>query len=428
MNAISVRGGVGGVEARCDDMVAAARLFGNAASDTGGQAFALHGYLLHPVVAASAALDPAGVACFEAALADALDGPHGVSLLAVRCAGLDAGLRAAAAAYLGADRLDERFAPDLDLLANLPHTVDRSGGRLLHGDLSGAGQGLLTGDPQLADLAVGGVAGLFAGQVPLGSSAMGGLFADGIPVVSPLGPDPVADDSGPPRSLADVVAGLDRRNRGGDGEIDVRLLDRPRGGRRHVIVDIPGTKDWSLARHNDDITSLATNLRALGGETTSYERGVLEAMRLAGVRPDDDVLLVGHSEGGLVAVDTAAHLARNPGFHVTHVVTAGAPIGGIVGRVPSSVQVLAMENESDVVAHLDDAENPDRANVVTVGVRRGKSAILASHDLHGSYLPGAGDVDASADASVRAYLAGLGGFLGASRVRTVTYQVTRAYR
>jgi pimeloyl-ACP methyl ester carboxylesterase len=244
--------------------------------------------------------------------------------------------------------------------------------------------------------------------------------------VTSLGDDTAADATGPPRSLRDVLAGLGRRDLGQPGEIDLRLLDGV-DDRRRVIVDVPGTKDWSLAGHNRDVTSLVTNLRAIAGGVTTYERGIVEALHSAGVRPGDDVLLVGHSEGGMVAVDAARHLTASGEFHVSHVVTAGAPIGLVAGGVPSDVEVLAVENEGDVVPHLDGAPNPDRVNVTTVTVHHDHGAVLANHDVNVSYVPGAADIDASTDPSLRAYLAGLAGFLTAGTVRTCRYLITRSY-
>lgn len=424
---VSVRGGTDGVEAHYDDMAAAARLFGRAAGDTGEAALVLHGYLAHPAVLTAAALDPVGAAEFAGRLLAALDGPAGLSWLAARCAGLDIGLRAAAAAYLGADRLDERFGPAARALAHAPPGVVDGVVALARGDPSGVWQRVLTHDPELADLTVD-LAGelLGGGSVTAGTRLLERGFDDGSASVGDLGNDVEGDAAGPPRSLHDVVAGLARRNRGMPGEVDVRLLDCP-DGRRRVIVDVPGTKDWSLAAHNPDVTSLATNLRAISGETTTYERGVLEAMRRSGVRPDDDVLLVGHSEGGMVAVDAARHLASSGEFRVSHVITAGAPLGLVAGGIPPRVDVLAMENEGDIVPHLDGATNPDRVNVTTVTLHRGHGEVAADHDLAASYVPGAGDVDASDDASVRAYLAGLDGFLSADSVQTRTFVITRRY-
>jgi hypothetical protein len=44
-----------------------------------------------------------------------------------------------------------------------------------------------------------------------------------------------------------------------------------------------------------------------------------------------------------------------------------------------------------------------------------------------SYVPGAADVDASRDASVRSFLSGARGFFTATEVRTHTYVITRQY-
>jgi pimeloyl-ACP methyl ester carboxylesterase len=421
---LSVRGGTNGVVAHYDDMMAAARLFARAGGDTAAASVALHGYLIGPDVLASAALDPIGAARFEATLMAALDGPGGLTWLAARCAATDVGLRAAAAAYLGADRLDERLEPELDAVARAPKAALDAAVRLSGGDPGGALQKLITDDPQLADLGIG-VAGdvLGAGSVAAGARLVGLPFADGMPRVTDLGGD---HGLGAPRSLEDLLAGLARRDEGRPGEVDVHFLDG--GSARKVVVDIPGTKDWSLALHSSDVTSIATNLRALRGAVTTYERGVLEAMRRAGVGPDDDVLMVGHSEGGMVAVNAARRAAASGEFRVRHVVTAGAPLGLIAGNVPAGVNVLALENDGDVVPRLDGAENPDRLNITTVTAHRGHGDVIANHSLDDAYLAAARDLDASDDPSVRDYLGGLTGFLTASTVRTHTYQITRTYR
>jgi hypothetical protein len=424
---VSVRGGANGIEAHYDDMAGAARLFGAAAGDTAQAALALHGYLVHPAILAAAVLDPGGAADFEVRLLAALEGPSGVTWLAARCAGVDVGLRAAAAAYLGADRLEKRVAPVFGALEHAPQAVGEATQALALGRPNAAWQELLTDDPELADLAVRAAGALLGvGSVTASFRLLGGLLGDGSARVTDLGDDPTVDATGPPRGVRDVMAGLAGRNRGRPGEIGVRLLDGA-DGRRRVIVDVPGTKDWSVALHNHDVTSLATNLRAISGEVTTYERGIAEAMRRAGVQADNEVLLVGHSEGGMVAVDAAKHLASTGECRVTHVVTAGAPIGLVAGGIPSSVDVLAIENEGDLVPHLDGAENPDRVNVTTVTTRHDHGNVRANHDLDVSYVAGSADVDASDDPSVRAYIDTLSGFLTARSVHTRRYLITRSY-
>jgi hypothetical protein len=108
---------------------------------------------------------------------------------------------------------------------------------------------------------------------------------------------------------------------------------------------------------------------------------------------------------------------------VTHLVTAGAPIGLI--DIPPSVQVLSLENAGDVVPEVDGTLNPTRPNQVTVKVDRGGSGIDQRHDLGSGYLPAAADVDACGDGSVTDWISGAGAFLRGADVRTRVFQITR---
>jgi pimeloyl-ACP methyl ester carboxylesterase len=155
---------------------------------------------------------------------------------------------------------------------------------------------------------------------------------------------------------------------------------------------------------------------------------VLQAMRRAGVRPDDDVMIVGHSEGGMVAVTTARDALASGQFHVTHVVTAGSPIGRTVGDLPSSVQVLALENTRDLVPHLDGVANPDRPNVTTVRSTHGDGLIEDDHSMDDAYIPLATDAEHSHNASIRHFLLGARDFFRGTGVRTHAFQITRSYR
>ena len=257
-------------------------------------------------------------------------------------------------------------------------------------------------------------------------------FADGHPVVTAAGPDTSVVATQPPRDLVDLVGGLVWRNRNEDeaattttgGEIDVKFLYHPDGG-RSVIVDIPGTKDWGVTGHDPDVTGWASNLRAIQGVTTTYENGVFAAMRAAGVRPDDHVLLVGHSLGGMVAVTAARDAVRSGRFDVTDVITAGSPVARTVGTVPSSVRVLALENEHDVVPHLDGRANPARGNVVTVTADVPAANPGAAHGLDTSYVTVADEAEHSDDPAVRYDLAGATEYLDADRVRVQRYVIRR---
>jgi hypothetical protein len=418
---VSVRGGADGIEAHLEQITAAARHFGHVATDVGGSALALHGYLLDPALATTALLDPGGMALFEADLADALDGPHGLSWIAARAGALDVELRAAVIAYRTADEIGAEVRTIWRALEHLPAglksaflTWASSGGTATTGAL----EALLARDPELVDLAM--QDGLLSLDAVLAHS-----LPDGHAKVRDTGMDDRLLANSPPRDLADLMAGLSLRDQGRHGEIDVKILTCADGTRR-VIVDIPGTKSWDPLP-NGDVTSFSTNARALIGERTAYEQGVLAALTAAGVTPRDEVMLVGHSEGGMVAVTAARDAVRSGRFNVTHVITAGSPIALSVGRVPSRVQVLALENEHDFVPHLDGRANPDLQNVTTVEVEHGDGSEGDDHSIPDSYLPGAVDAGASDNASIRDFLAGARKYFSASSVTTHTYVITRAY-
>lgn len=417
----SVRGGSGGIAADCAEIVTLAGRFGEAATDTLSAAFALHGYLIDPSLALSAVLDPVGYGEFEADLLFALDGWRGLAWAGAVCGALDGELRLAAAAYEGIDRLDT-IVRDL-VIGGL-----RSGPALAEGlavlarthDPVRAAEAVVAIDPQLADVLITTIG------VPTLLEATAQGIPDGHGLAVPAGRDRTGPAALPPRRLTDVIADLgERSDDDRHGMIDVRILTMPDGTRR-AIVDITGTKSWDPLP-TSDITSLTTNGRALVGEGTAYEQGVLTAMHRAGVQRDDEVMLVGHSEGGMVAVNAARDALANGEFDITHVITVGAPIGLTVGSVPSTVQVLALENAKDVVPHLDGRANPDKPNVTTASTRQGDGSIVGDHSIDGAYLRVSADVQASHNRSIRDFLTGAAGFFLADAVDTRTFQITRRY-
>ncbi len=417
---VHVTGGSDGITAHLDQLDGLARHLGGAATDCLGGSATLHGYLVHPALLASSVLDPVGFAAFEADLVTALDGVGGLSWLGARCGLLDGEVRAAAATYRAADTLGTGVHDALAGLRDLPGALVAGGAALAHtGDPSRAAQAVLTHDPALADDVID----------ELGLPAVIALAAlatpDGHGVARPTGTDAGGAAGRPPRSLADLVRGLARRNDDPHhGAVDVRIV-RLADGTRRVVVDITGTKSWDPAP-TGDVTSLSTNERALVGRSGAYEQGVLAAMTRAGVRPTDDVMLVGHSEGGAVAVTTARDAVRSGRFRVTHVVTAGSPIGRTAGQLPGSVRLLALENTRDVVPHLDGVANPDRPNVTTASSAHGNGTVLDDHSLEDGYVPVAEDVQSCSSGSVREFLGSADGYLKGTSVTTRTFQIVRS--
>jgi predicted esterase len=422
--ALTVRGGSNGIAANAAHIREAARFYGRAADACAEQALTLHACLVEPAVLASAVLDPLGAVRFEQALLAALDGRHGLSAAALRCAQTDLNLRAGAMAYVQADRLEAQWAPAVAGIVGLGPGI----AAFAHGMRSGgAGQGfaeLAAADPQLADTAVDMLSSFWSDHALIATVAS---LPDGHPDVRRVGVDVTGGEPVPPRSVRDLMTALawrDRPRTGGD--IDVRFVyscdGRGRWARR-AIVDIPGTKSWRLSPSDTDPTSLSTSLRSISGATTTYQAGVLEAMRQAGVGRAEPVLLVGHSQGGMVAVDVAREAASTAEFTVTNVVTAGAPIARL--SAPAATQVLSLENAGDVVPHADGAGNADEVNHTTVTAHRNSGDAVVNHAIESSYVPAAGDVDASDDPSVRIAVRSLQPFLTGQQVRTVVYHVAR---
>lgn len=440
-----MRGGAGGIEADLADLATLARGSTGLAEELARTSARCHPVLVDPDLLASALLDPAGVARVEAALLEALDGPAGLTVLAARFTARAVGLQAAAGAYEAADRALAELADDLEWAAGFlwPATV---GGLLVWavarvaGDPTGAAVDVavlladperwLTEHPGLVDDVMGALPGvashlgaltggltggwLGGGDVGVAARRLGRLWPDGSPVVTPL----PAEVSGPavvaPRGIDDLLGSLEvcaRRSRSGPDTIAVRVVTRADGSTAYV-VDIPGTADWNAPRGpvNPETHDLGTNVRVLGGEATTRQRAVAEALRRAGAGPADPVMLVGHSQGGMVAAQAAADAGTADfDFDVRSVVTAGSPIAR--ADVPPSVQVLALENVHDVVPQLDSRANDDSPNVTTVTFEVQHGSIGDNHGIGTAYRPAARAVDASDDPSLAAFRAGAAPFL-----------------
>ena len=331
--------------------------------------------------ARSAVLDPVGFAAFEADLGTALDGIGGLSWLGARSGLLDGEVRAAAAAYRAADTLGTGVHDALVGLRDLPGALG-AGGAALARTPRPARRGPAGADPRSRHRRR-------RHRRPRAARTHRARrvgVPDGHGVARATGTDTRGVAGRPPRSLADLVRGLARRNDDPHhGAVDVRMLTSPDGTRR-VVVDITGTKSWDPAP-TGDVTSLSTNGRALVGRSGAYEQGVLAAMTQAGVRPTDEVMLVGHSEGGAVAVTTARDAVRSGRFRVTHVVTAGSPVGRTAGELPGSVRLLALENTRDVVPHLDGTANPDGPTSPPRVPLTATAPSLDDHSLEHGYVP-----------------------------------------
>jgi pimeloyl-ACP methyl ester carboxylesterase len=120
------------------------------------------------------------------------------------------------------------------------------------------------------------------------------------------------------------------------------------------IVQLPSTQVWH-PRSGIAPNDITANFVIGSEREPTVTRAAIQAMTLAGVGPGEPVLLAGFSLGGMVAAQVAQR-ARELGFSVTHLVTAGAPLGRL--SIPESIHVLAIEHVLDPVPRIEGRENP----------------------------------------------------------------------
>jgi hypothetical protein len=168
----------------------------------------------------------------------------------------------------------------------------------------------------------------------------------------------------PPRGEADLLELVDDtypEASGVPGEVAVQRLDHADGSRSWVVA-VPGTQEWNVG--GDNPADLWSDLEATAGVPDDAAATAVRAMDLAGIRPDEPVLLVGHSLGGMVAASVAADRTVQRDFRIAAVLTAGSPVAGTA--LPPGTQALHLEHAQDLVPGLAGLPNPDTVSRTTV--------------------------------------------------------------
>lgn len=323
--------------------------------------------------------------------------------------------------------LGDELADDLGRLAHdhpeLAQHLVNSGGGLVDGLTGGllTGTGLLAGGGPIERASTNDAARLMA--LLLGNDTD---FA--VERIDGVDASPVQRRA--PGSLEDLVLSLrdtdllDRSDPDRHGAIQVQRILDDRGER--AIVYLPGTDDMNaVSRDDGPVRDMETNYQLIGGLDSAYGRGVQQAMLDAGLE-GHDVMLVGHSQGGMVATALAADPDFTRHFDVQHVVTAGSPTAQ-VPDLPADTSAIHLENRGDAVPLLDGEDNPDQPHRTTVSFDAGSHDVVDNHAL-GHYVSGAAAADASTDGSIRDQVDRMrdDGFLGGGTVAGVsTYRITR---
>ncbi len=207
----------------------------------------------------------------------------------------------------------------------------------------------------------------------------------------------------------------------GEGTIRIDRVEHL-GEDPSYLVLVPGTQGELLGSNPLDWSE---NPAALLGRDTAAMSMVMQAMVAAGIKPGDRVVIGGHSQGGLVAMNVAN--AVDDVYDVEGVVTVGSPIGLI--DVPDGVEVLALEHTEDPTPGLDNVPNEVSDAVTTVERELGESGYgeaassqdwVDAHDIP-NYTDTAALVDASDDGAVLDFLASVDGVLDEDATSTSEY-------
>lgn len=164
------------------------------------------------------------------------------------------------------------------------------------------------------------------------------------------------------RRLSDVSYGVSDLDSGLDyGTIAIQKYRREDGS-CSWLVTIPGTDG-----NPDSPFGWPQNIELMSDKAEIRRRAdsarlVAQAMHEAGIRSDEPVALIGHSQGGIVAATIASDWAKE--YDIQHVVTAGSPVAN--HPIPSKTWVTSIEIDDELVAATDGAPNPATPNWLTV--------------------------------------------------------------
>lgn len=182
------------------------------------------------------------------------------------------------------------------------------------------------------------------------------------------------------------------------GAAQIRIERVNQAGGASYFVYIAGTRDFEI-HPSTQPWDMMSNLQALAGgdglagtRRSDSEQAVRDAMAQAGIDARTRVVLVGHSQGGLIA----ERLAASGDYNVTDVITAGAPAHNV--DISPAVRLTAFEHTNDVI--------PALSGVVLAGTsalfvrekapRPMRPATLPAHELTG-YVTTAKSADRSSD-------------------------------
>ena len=371
------------------------RVWGEAAKSLAGQAVSVAALAAEPCVATSAVFDPIGAARAETAILAAAGVPHGLVAMSAKFAADGLALEAV---VLKEELVDDFPIRELAAFDNWlttaafrlpfdPGGVWREGNARLSA-LSDAGIGYLSPflEPVLSLIAP---SARFRSDVvasrTLRVDPVLGLPLALVGVVAPEGPGHVAASPLRPvwadtsiGSLGSALRRVSDLEHTSTADLAVERVVAADGTTRWV-VELPGMRHMGVSGDPEDLSG---SIAAMALPATAYTRSVAQALDAVGAPRGAPVLLVGHSEGGIVAMDLAGDPAFNGGrVRVTHVVVAGSPISSKQVAAGSGTKVFSVENVNDVVTHLDAVDAaPETPQRLTYQFSADGHDVVETHD------------------------------------------------
>jgi hypothetical protein len=220
-------------------------------------------------------------------------------------------------------------------------------------------------------------------------------------------------------SMAESLRRLERLHSLNDGEIEVIGFET--SGSASWMVLIPGTQPDSPSTNPFDIQGIG---EAVGYDSEEVVPAVGQALREAGAAAGDQVVAVGHSQGGIHAMNLSRNKAFLSEFDLKYVLTAGAPVGDITPE--PGISSLHLEHVQDWVPGTDGRMNADTKDRVTVTLTdevkspEGQDPGIGPGHGQENYARGAELVVASRDPSLAASATAFAGIVGAGGAVKVT--------
>ncbi|WP_159047305.1 lipase family protein [Streptomyces sp. XY332] len=136
---------------------------------------------------------------------------------------------------------------------------------------------------------------------------------------------------------------------GNHGLVLLRRVACADGAVRYVLL-LPGTSFGLLS--NSTPQDLVGAFDGLLRTDTTYTRAAKKLLRRAGLPTGAELMIVGHSLGGMTAMNLASDVEVSSTYRVTHVVAIGSPIDS---KRPAdhTTQVISLVNKHDVIPGLD---------------------------------------------------------------------------